>query len=69
MNLANKITIFRPTSMQKDGSLSGRASDLRGSMNDKTEEADERFNRRIKESAKESEGDRLDWIRPVALNG
>ena len=55
--------------MQKDGSLSGRASDLRGSMNDKTEEADERFNRRIKESAKESEGDALDWIRPVALNG
>jgi hypothetical protein len=49
--------------------LSGRASDLRGSMKDKTEEADERFNRRIKESAKESEGDRLDWIRPVALNG
>jgi hypothetical protein len=69
MNLANMITVFRPTSMQKDGSVSGRASDLRGSMKDKTEEADERFNRRIKESAKESEGDRLDWIRPVALNG
>ena len=41
MNLANMITVFRPTSMQKDGSVSGRGSDLRGSMKDKTEEADD----------------------------
>jgi len=39
--------------MQKDESLSGRASDLMESMKDKTEEADDRFNRRIKESTEE----------------
>ncbi|MGA8916304.1 MAG: hypothetical protein WB474_09965 [Nitrososphaeraceae archaeon] len=33
------------------------------SMKDKTEEADDRFNRRIKESTEESEGDRLGWIK------
>ena len=33
------ITVIRPTTMQKDDSLSGRASDLMESMKDKTEEA------------------------------
>ena len=28
MNLANMLTVIRPTTMQKDESLSGRASDL-----------------------------------------
>jgi hypothetical protein len=33
------ITVIRPTTMEKDDSLSGRASDLMESMKDKTEEA------------------------------
>ena len=33
------ITVIRPTSMQKEESLTGRASDLMESMKDKTEEA------------------------------
>ena len=33
------ITVIRPTTMQKDDSLSGRASDLMETMKDKTEEA------------------------------
>jgi hypothetical protein len=45
MNMANVITVIRPTAMQKDESLSGRASDLMESMKDKTEEADDRFDR------------------------
>ena len=69
MNLANMITLIRPTTMQKDESLSGRASDLMESMKDKTEEADDRFNRRIKESTEESEGDRLGSIRLETKTG
>jgi hypothetical protein len=46
MNMANVITVIRPTTtMRKDESLSGRASDLMESMKDKTEEADDRFDR------------------------
>ena len=37
-------------------------------MKEKTEEADDRFNRRIKEST-ESEGDRLGWIRLETKTG
>ena len=33
------ITVIRPTTIQKDDSLSGRAGDLMESMKDKTEEA------------------------------
>ena len=39
------------------------------SMKDRTEEAEDRFNRRIKESAEESERDRLGWIRPESKTG
>ena len=48
MNLANMLTVIRLTTKQKDESLSGRASDLMESMKDKTEEADDNINRRIK---------------------
>ena len=39
------------------------------SMKDRTEEAEDRFNRRIKESAEESERDRLGWIRSESKTG